>query len=624
MRAPLSATLAFTLVSLGTGSVRAEQETAPAPERPRYWVDFEAGRVDVDGDLNRLELQRKVKIKVDRYRLTSEHLVLERSPRGVLVEGSGRLAFCPCEDPPVTFGFRRAIVAPPTDLFVEQPVVYVGGVPVFWSPILWLRSPDRLGMLPARFAWRGDDGFVAGTGVHVPIGGKRGPTLSTLDIFAAGYLQGGIDTEVVLQTEHTTNRVRFDHLNESLLAVDSHGSSIGNSPPSGKRVGVGASWQIDAIRGARGREGTLELEPAARRYDRGRIGLGGAFGDFIAGAGPVAIAPRGEAIREPGVVGPELFLGGGMALGPSSSLDLLARAETLHDPGGTSETRAFERSVLDVGLHAGPMRIALNGSRGSAATSTETASSVVTWGGARIAISTPFARAFGDEPDPLLHVISPVIEGGARGGVAHVEEAAPIDDVNDADETQVLALGGGDTSLGTWGGRSAVRLQSRAGVVGPKDEPLPIAAGRLIADSSYFGARLDGGVQLDDTERLATSGRVRFGRVDSIFLGVFGEGRRQREPTLTRLVVSQSWDVTEAGWYDREGFSAGSELGIAWTRWLASSATVERDLSEEEWLQTSGALGYRHPCGCLALTSWVGHRLGRDGIDVRVSVDLMP
>jgi hypothetical protein len=595
--------------------VRAEPE--PPPARPRYWVDFEAGRVDVDGDLNRLELQRNVKIKVDRYRLTSEHLILERSPRGVIVEGSGRLAFCPCEAPPVTFGFRRAVVAPPTDLFVEQPVVYVGGVPVFWAPILWLRSPDRLGMLPARFAWRGEDGFVAGTGVHVPLGGKRGPTLETLDLFAAGYLKGGIDTEAVLQTEHTTNRVRFDHLDESLLAIDSHGSSLG-------KTGAGVSWQVDAIRGARGREGTLELEPAARRYDRGRVALGGAFGSFIAGVGPVALAPRGEAIREPGVVGPELFLGGGFALGPSTSVDLLARAETLHDPGGASETRAFERSQLDVGIHAGPVRIGLDASRGSAAASTETASSVVTWGGARVAISTPFARAFGDDPDPLLHVISPVIEGGARGGVAERQDAAPIEDVVDVETTQVLALAGGDTSLGTWGGRSAVRFQTRAGVVGPSEEPLPVASGRLIADSRYFGARLDGGLELDDAETLATSGRVRLGRVDTIHLSVFGEGRREREPVLNRLLLTDSWDVTEAGWYDREGFSAGSELGIAWTRWLASSASVERDLTEEEWLQTGGALGYRHPCGCLALTSWVGHRLGRDGIDVRVSVDLMP
>jgi hypothetical protein len=586
-------------------------------ERPRYWVDFEAGRVEVDGDLNRLELTKNVKIRVDRYRLTSEHLVLERSPRGVLVDGSGRLAFCPCDSAPVTLGFRRAIVAPPTDLFVEQPTVYVGGVPVFWSPVLWLRSPDRLGMLPPRLAWRGEDGFLAGTGVHIPIGGKRGPTLETLDLFASGYVKGGIDTEATLATEHTTTRVRFDHLRESLLAVDSRGSSIGRS-------GAGVAWHVDAIRGVRGRRGTLALEPASRRYDRARGALGGAFGNLVASVGPSALAPRGDAVDESFVVGPELFLGSGFALGGGSSLDLVAHATSLKEPGGVNESRAFERSELDAGLHLGALRAGVNVSRGSAAVGTELGSSVATWGGVRTTISLPFARAFGDERDPFLHVVSPVLEGGVRGGVTRLESEAPLEDVGAIDDTQVLALSGIDNSLGNWGARSGLRLGLRGGFAGPKDEPLPIGSGKLLLDSRYFGARVDGGVQVDDLERLATSGRVRLGRVDTVHLSVFGEGRREREPVLSRLLASDSWDVSSAGWYDRKGFSAGSELGIAWTRWLATSGGVERDLTHEEWLQMSGALGYRHACGCLALYSWLGHRLGREGIDVQVSVDLMP
>ncbi len=146
----------------------------------------------------------------------------------------------------------------------------------------------------------------------------------------------------------------------------------------------------------------------------------------------------------------------------------------------------------------------------------------------------------------------------------------------------------------------------------------------LGADARVLGARIEGGVDPSDSERASGSGSVRFGRVDSIHLSVFGEGRRSLEPVLSRLVRRDSWDAPDAGFYAAQGFSAGGEALVPWTHWLATSVAVARDLTHEEWLSMSGALGYRHPCGCLATLGWVGHRLGREGIDVQVSVDLMP
>ncbi len=444
--------LAAALLLAATLPARSAQadEEAPPPG-PRYWVDFEAGRVEVDGDLNRLELERHVKIRVERYRLTSEHLTLERSPRGLIVDGGGELAFCPCESPPITLGFSRAIVAPPTDLFVEGPTVRLGGVPVMWLPVLWLRSPDRIGMLPPRLAWRGKDGLLAGTGVHFPLGGKRGPTLETLDVSVSGYLKRGIDTEGLLATEHTTTRVRFDYLKQSLLAVDTRGSAIG------KKTEVGAMWHIDAVRGPRGRYATLELEPAARPYDRARAVLGGAFGDFVATVGAEGIAPRGGALDDPGLFGPEVVVGSGFALGPTSSFDLIARGDTLRSRSGTTRSHALERMQLDTGAHAGPLRLGLDLSRGSAVASSEVASSVATWAGARATLSAPVGRAFGSEPDPLLHVVSPVLEGGGRVAAVRLENEAPLEDVALSDQPMLLGLGGVDTSLGRWAARSAAQ-----------------------------------------------------------------------------------------------------------------------------------------------------------------------
>src|SRR5690606_3055763 len=107
-------------------------------------------------------------------RLTSERLSLTRGPRGIVVDGEGRVAFCRCPEAPVSIGFTSATVAPPTDLLIEQPTVYVGEVPVFWLPYFWLRSKNRLGLLPPKIAYRGGDGLLMGGGVHVPLGQAKG------------------------------------------------------------------------------------------------------------------------------------------------------------------------------------------------------------------------------------------------------------------------------------------------------------------------------------------------------------------------------------------------------------------------------------------------------------------
>ena len=145
---PLAACLLSSAWTRSADGADGEQPDPP-PKGQSYWVDFTAGRVVLDGNMRELELADHVCVIVDRYRLTSEHLKLRRGPRGVEVEGEGSVALCPCDTAPVTLGFSAATVAPPTDLLVESPTVRVDGVPVFWMPYLWLRSPDRAGLLPA-------------------------------------------------------------------------------------------------------------------------------------------------------------------------------------------------------------------------------------------------------------------------------------------------------------------------------------------------------------------------------------------------------------------------------------------------------------------------------------------
>jgi hypothetical protein len=37
-----------------------------------------------------------------------------------------------------------------------------------------------------------------------------------------------------------------------------------------------------------------------------------------------------------------------------------------------------------------------------------------------------------------------------------------------------------------------------------------------------------------------------------------------------------------------------------------------------------GSVGYQHPCRCLSVGTFLTHRLGREGVDFWVSIDLAP
>ncbi|HEY5375147.1 MAG TPA: hypothetical protein VIK01_15810, partial [Polyangiaceae bacterium] len=117
-------------------------EPAPRPAH-EYRVEFAADRVEVDGELGSLQLDGNVHVQAQRYRLKSQHLQLQRGPRGVEADGAADVAFCTCDDPPVKLRVSRALLAPPTDALFERTRLELWGLPVLWLPVLWLRAPTR-------------------------------------------------------------------------------------------------------------------------------------------------------------------------------------------------------------------------------------------------------------------------------------------------------------------------------------------------------------------------------------------------------------------------------------------------------------------------------------------------
>ena len=587
----------------------ATHEPEPAPTIERR-VDFRARRVDLGAERDELRLSGDVVVSVDRYRLTSDELRLERTPRGVVVDGSGRVAFCPCPDPPVSLGFQSALVAPPNDLLLEQPTVRVGSVPIAWLPYLWLRSPRRFGVLPPKVAWRGEDGLLAGSGVHVPFGEGQ---MSALDVAAAGYVEGGVDVETRLTTARTTSRVRWDHLRESLLDVEMLGSSV----PVDDGV---IAWSVEAIRGPRALPGTILLEDAARRYDRAAVAAGRAGGQATYGIALRADAERGGPMDDAGLAGPAASLALGSALGSVGGADARLAVRTASDEG---EATTFVVPGADAYLDArpGPLTARLSGRARAEVDVEEQDAARAGAAGVVLTVGMPLARDYGTLDDPVEHEVEPFAEGGL--GLGSIV-GTPVGPWLFPDEPFVHAAAGVRTGLGAYGRRSGMSLEGRGGWVGTPSRVEPAVSTRVTASARLLAARGELGWLPESERAFVAIARARLGRQDDVHIGTSIEGRSEATPVEVRLLEEGGWETTQSPWFDRRGWTAGGEIGVPWTRWLATAARADYDIVAEVLLALRGAIGYRHPCGCLALVAWAGRRIGRESFDAWLTIDLVP
>ena len=293
----------------------AEQEIPPNDDDPSRWLkelDVEAGSLEADVRLRELDLRDGVKVRLSPYYLRADRVHLSMTPWGVRVKGDGVLTFCPCDDPPISIGFSGGYAGPPDELIVEDPTLRVFGVPVFWLPYLWLRSPRKVGLTMPQVSFRGGDGLFLGQGVHLPIG-------AGLELGVGAYTRGGFAASADFATARTFSRVRYDFRSAPEvgarddipsgggLAIDAHGD-LGDLRA---RSAPSWVWDLDAIRGARGLRTTLDLEPLARPFDRAatEVRMG------PVGVGVDVVDRRGDALDRYGFARPYAALFGSTALG---------------------------------------------------------------------------------------------------------------------------------------------------------------------------------------------------------------------------------------------------------------------------------------------------------------------
>jgi hypothetical protein len=611
-------------------------------------VQVHADQIELDAESQKLVLRGNVELDSGPFHLTSDELRLARSSRGVVVEGKGRIAFCPCLAQPLAVAFQGATIAPPGDLFVDQPTLQVFHLPVLWLPFFWLRSPGRVGLLAPDIAYRGQDGMFLGEGVHLPW--RTGDTQSGLDVRAGAYLKGGLATEATLKTPDTVTTFRWDHLQSAAssgpdsadgFAADSRGAlgpGSGSTRPS-------LAWDVDAVRGQRGVVSTTDVDAASRVYDRQAAEVSLQGGGWTVATALRMTNIRGNGIGDFGAAGPVVSVRRDGTVGEIGAYD--ARVEAGALTGDALVTTSFGRAGAGVLLasHAGPFRAtwALRGAGDVGAAGVQTGFDGA--GQARMELALPLSRSFqSDEAnDPWRHRIEPHVEAVALGtsGQSLILDSPVPDSLSGL---AWIADGGVATALGRWAAREAIEARASAGAAG-SDQQSASAVVRWRAAASFpwlglgaEGAHVLGGeamVLADGAPALpplrgtplsepgyAIAARLRLGPLSSLHLGVLAAGRAGVDPVLARALTDAPLPAT-MGFLAADGWTGGARLSVPLTAYLTARGGADADLSARTLLAARGALEFHDRCGCVVITANGAERIGRPGVDVWLAVNLV-
>jgi hypothetical protein len=605
MSGPVSAA-----VLLAVSGAQAENGRDAVPENPLVVtapggeLRFRAERLELDPALSRLRLSGRVSVWFDRYRLTSKRLELTRHAGTVRAEGRAELAFCACSEPPLTLGFSSARLSR-TDVVLTAPTVRAFGVPVFWLPWLWVRPRSEWGLLPLKIAYRGEDGLLLGSGVHAPVGAAG------LDVSAAGYVRGGVELEGRLLTARTATTVRWDYLHESALALDLRGSV---NPAETASI----AWSADALRGARALRGPALLEEVALRQDRARAAAGWSDKGVNLGIGVGTAAPRGDALSSVAVVGPDLSVGLGGALGRSATANVDVGVATWAGPDVNSMTLISERAEVRGSARSGPVAFDAGAWTRALATLDVGSEGYVAMAAATSEVSVPLVREFGAPESPLAHWLIPFVTGLAGASDDRTPSAVPAIVGRGG---FFMAAAGIRSALGeTRGRRGAVSVSAQAGYAGDgAGTDLPVVAWRATGHAALVAVRGEGVTTRGSEPGDTVLSTLRVGPAGGLFVEGRAFGSRNAVPLIGRLFAA-GLDAPWAPWLANPGWSVGGRVGIPWARVVSTTADVDYDATSGVLLGVRGAISYRHPCGCLSAAAWAGHRVARPGADAFVTL----
>jgi hypothetical protein len=597
-------------VALTAGTARAD------PPQVRVTADD----VTVDARTQAVMLSGRVSVEADPFHLTSDGLLVSRSARGLTFEGDGRVGFCPCLGEPLALAFRGATYAPPGDLLLTRPHLEVVGLPVFWLPYFWLRSAGQVGLLPPEVAYRGSDGLFLGEGVHIPW--RLGDGDAGLDLRAGAYVEGGAAVESTLRTPVSVTTVRWDDLGASGFAVDARGST---ATETARETTV--SWDADLLRGARGVVSTTDVDAASRVFDRAQAESSWRRGGWVLAAGVWAEDVRGSGVTEVDAAGPIVRARTSGSLASAGTYDATLESGTLSGAGLPALSFARVDGGGMVASRWGPVgsSLAVRGAFDLAGQDEQEGHDAAA--SARGRLTLPVARSFASsEPDdPWRHRIEPDVEVG--GLVAHVDgllgESPTPGGVRGA---AWLTDAGFRSALGQWGARRGFEVGGDVGGVGGGQQPSSLVVRwRAAASAPAVGLGVEGADVADGGGGWgqALSARARVGAVRSLNVALLVAGRDGVDPVVARVLTDAPL-AASSGFLATSGWTSGGRITAPLSPVVTLRGGVDGDLTAQHLVAARGSVELHDRCGCLAVRLSAAERIGRDGVDVWLSLDLLP
>jgi hypothetical protein len=539
------------------------------------------------------------------------------------LDGDGKLGFCPCLGTPLAVSFSGATVAPPHDVILRNPVLELFGVPIAWAPAIWLRSPGRVGLLAPELAWRGADGFFAGGGVHVPW--QPGDVLRGVDVRAGGYVDGGVAVETGVRTATTNTGVRWDRLRgDDGLSVQARGATAMARSDDIESV----AWEVDALRGARSVKATTDVDAAARPFDRAQGEAAWRSDGWTLSSGVRTVAPRGGNLLGLGVGGPEAAARRAGAIGHVGAYDATFEGGQLAGGGfgATSFARAEGGALVSsrLGPVGGSLAIrwlgdlADDGNRSGLDGAAQ----------GRLAIALPMVRPYrsSDEADPWIHRTEPHLEVSAIA--THAEEVLVVPPGRGAAALSPsggawVAAGGWSNAVGRWGSRAATEVEATGGAVGDDRRSLPALRARVAMGGQWLGVRGDFARVLGSAAEAggALVTGVRVGPASGLHVAAHLAQRDGIDPLVARALVDAPLEPS-SGFLVASGWTGGVRAALPLGTRITTRGGADFDLDARALVDAALSLELHDPCNCVVVRASVAHRIGRDGVDAWINVDL--
>ena len=599
---------------------RAQEEPPTLPgAAPPVPVAFGADEVRFDVRAQALEIVGHVHVDEPPFHLSGGEMQLRRVRIGAELKGEGTLSFCPCLGTPLAVRFQGATVAPPHDLILRQPVLEVFGLPVAWAPAFWLRDTGRVGVLPPDIEWRGADGLFVGEGVHIPW--TNGDTVRGLDLRAGGYVDGGVATEVALRTATTQTRVRWDDLRGD--------NGVGVAATGATRD---VAWSVDALRGGRAVRATTDVDAAARPFDRAEAQAAWRADGWTFASGVRDVALRGGDLADVGAGGPVVAVRRADALANAGAYDATVEGGVVSAAGlgTTTFARAEGGGLLATRVGSVEATLALRGLGDVADDGTR--SGLDGAAQARATVALPLAHAFApadpvDAADPWVHRTEPRLEAAAL--VTHASDVLVVPagrGMATPSGGAWVAAAGWDNAVGRWGSRSSAELDASAGAVGYGATALGAVRARAATSGTWLALRADFARVLSPTggEGGAFIARARIGPAAGLNLTAHVAERDGVDPILARALVDAPLEPA-SGFLTLPGWTAGGRLAVPLGSRVTTRGGADVDLDSgitPRLVAAVAALELHDPCNCVVVRATAAHRIGRDGVDVWLTVDL--